>query len=271
MTDKFPETHQHLVDRRVRSFDYIRSAFQEELWFTLKQFLYDLDDLSLRSTLRPEIVALKHTTANKAVGIFSFELRYALSTNRVYNLSIPIANTPPASRILLKPPTTLNIPFHSFMDLPLPFSPNANEAFATCHLRTMTSTEFLQDGEWAGYYCFNGLRNQENVHFDPPMTGIRFVACEHDTEPKRLFLVAAGIDSVGSFHLQGDIDSETGKVMIMKQYSNGDHWSWAWHCLMTPFGIVGSWGSREWGGWLWLWKTDWLGADRGSLPLPMEV
>jgi hypothetical protein len=238
-----------------------RSTFRKQLVDILKHLLYDSAVEPFLFTNSPGTVALEHATANKALSIFSFELRSALLGNFVHNTSN--TNTAPTPRTLLQPPSTLDIPFLSFMDLPLPFSPNVAKIFGTCHLHTMTSPEFLEDGEWAGYYCFS-IPRADNVHFDPPMSRIRFVTSRHSADSRTLGLSADGIDSVGSFHLQGEINSETGRVIIRKEYNHGVPWAWDWFSIMTPFGIVGSWGRQDWGGWFWLWKTSWSGGDQGS-------
>jgi hypothetical protein len=257
----FPETEQHLAPSS-RIVPMPRAFSTEERIRILRHPLYNSFEAQSISAHSPEIVALKHTIANRAVGVFSFDLRCALLGNRVHNFGN--LNAHPVSRTLLQPPTTIEFPFLAFMNLPLPFSPNAIENFGTCHLSTMTSPAFIEDGEWAGYYC-SSIPRADNVHFDPPMTGIRFVTSSRAYDPRKSGLSADGIDGIGAFHLQGEIDSDTGRILMRKQYSVGRGWGWDWFSMMTPFGIVGSWGSSASGGWFWLWKTKWQDGDQGSI------
>ena len=132
--------------------------------------------------------------------------------------------------------------------------------FPSCHLAKMTTVDFLQDGEWTGFYSmsFSPRRGRgESVYFDPPMHSIRFVAyAQCGGDPTVLTLQGTGEDAVGAFDLEGKLAPETGNINLRKTYSGGDP-VWDWVCVMTPVGIVGSWGEGEFGGWIWLWKTGW--------------
>ena len=127
----------------------------------------------------------------------------------------------------------------------------------------MTSAAFLSAGEWVGYYCYGAAR----LRFDAPMRGIRFTAHEHNENGTvKLSATGAG-DGVGGFGLYGEVVRESGRVLLTKRYTNhGTVWDWC--AVMTPCGIVGSWGRRSlgvgFGGWLWLWKAEW-GEQRGGI------
>jgi hypothetical protein len=200
----------------------------------------------------PEQTVAKQTHANKAVSIFSVNLRYAITNGDIHVLGRGNLSSLATS---IMPPFTHDIPFPSFMNLAPPFSPDAAARLSTCHLSTMTSPEFLEDGEWAGYYCFFPRAN--TIHFDPPMSGIRFSTSRAAADPRRLSLASDGVDGVGPFHLSGEVDPETRSIVMTKRYHG---FGWNWYCVMTPYGIVGSWGEEFWGGWLWLWKTSWVGG-----------
>lgn len=152
-------------------------------------------------------------------------------------------------------PTAADIDFHSMRDLPPPFCPYAPRAMESRHLPMMTSKRFLEDGEWTGLYCCS-LGRGRPISWDPPMRGIHFTTRIDPDAPGKIFLAGSGTDRVGSFMLEGCLHSEDGLCTMSKEY--GPHHRWFWDAYMTPFGIVGTWGSFEWGGWVWLWKASWL-------------
>jgi hypothetical protein len=152
------------------------------------------------------------------------------------------------------PPSPGKMPLWTLMGLPMPFS--AVHSLDDGFLKTMTSTSFLQDGEWVGYYS-TGLVLGERVRFDPPMQGIRFRAIPEASHifPDHVELQADGLDNVGRFSLSGFVQ-EDGTASFIKTYAAG--FSWEWDAQMTPFGIIGAWGrnSREFGNF-WIWKKEW--------------
>ena len=162
-------------------------------------------------------------------------------------------------------PTWQDIPFHTFMQLPKMFGPNAAKDFALCHLAKMTTSEFLADGEWRGFYSVPN----STAKYDPPMHGIKFSAkdlspagpIERIAGPVEL-IAMDGRDGVGAFSLVGTVSKSNGWVDLRKEYKNlagttGGSLSWNWYGVMTPFGIVCNWGAPGWGGWVWLWKAKW--------------
>ena len=154
-------------------------------------------------------------------------------------------------------PSFSTIPFHDLLDLPLPFEPFAAERLRYCHQPKMTSEDFLEDGEWVGCHCKSYYLNSQ-VDIDPPMVGIHFVVERSgDGTPA---LEAHGSDAVGNFDLRGFLDQQTSEIRIVKQYTSGPNTRtrWGWEGFMTPFGIAGYWGTRGYGGWVWLWKRHWV-------------
>ncbi|KAK6502525.1 hypothetical protein TWF506_003106 [Arthrobotrys conoides] len=77
---------------------------------------------------------------------------------------------------------------------------------------------------------------------------------------------ATGKDGLGDFVLWGKFYPKTGKVQLTKAYYKGlePGTMWNWTTFMTPFGIVGRWGDRGFGGYVWLWKDDWYGPVEGN-------
>jgi hypothetical protein len=246
-------THQNILDARA-----VPETIRQRLLGALRQPLYASAGSTLSSTSHSaKELAARQRGANAALGMFHFELCRALAINsiRIHN---NFTYNPAASTAFLPPPSSFDIPFLSFMDLPLPFSSDAAKEFGLCHLRTMTRPEFLEDGEWAGYYCYSSPTPRV-IDFDAPMLGIRFVTRRSNVNSTTLGLSAAGVDSIGGFSLHGEIDVESGVATMRKQYVTGT--AWDWHCVMTPFGIVGSWGRQRFGGWFWLWKANWASRN----------
>ena len=102
-------------------------------------------------------------------------------------------------------PTATSIPFCSVMDLPLAFFPNATLELASCHLAKMTTADFLEDGEWAGFHSWF-YSPGHCVVFDPPMHGIQFFAIG----------VWYEMDGMWAFDLQGHLIPGTGRIILKK-------------------------------------------------------
>lgn len=228
---------------------------RNELLLVFKLPLYNYAEAPLVSPENQEMVITKHATANRAAGIFNRELQTAMHANRIPTFR----NVPAVPAASVVPPAVSNIPLFSVMDAPSPFPSKADGTFGMRHLRLMTSCKFLEEGEWAGYYCYSrDLRGTDanlQVHFDQPMHGIRFSTSTQIDDPTTLEVYATGMDDLDGFHLTGEISSQTGRVILRKRYAHGVVWDY--FGLMTPFGIVGSWGRDSWGGWFWLWPVAW--------------
>ncbi|KAL9579461.1 MAG: hypothetical protein Q9212_005095 [Teloschistes hypoglaucus] len=153
-------------------------------------------------------------------------------------------------------PTTESIDFHHLMDIPLPFTTDATARFQYCHLPKMTSKHFLEDGEWAGVYYAHTRNGSNFPRFAPPMRNVRFQANLDPAQPRFVILEAGGRNALGEFSLQGRMEKESGQMTLKQVYTGGTP-KWDWTCMMTPFGIVGSWGDRrQFRGWAWLWKVQ---------------
>ncbi len=152
----------------------------------------------------------------------------------------------------LPPPSPARMPLLSLLDLSVPFS--SRGLSRARYLPMMTAPAFLEAGEWVGYYSYS--LNLDVARFDPPMKGIRFTVTRDPlSHPGTLGLSAPGTDNVGHFSLRGAID-QSGIVRIRKFYAAG--FQWDWDGRMTPFGIVGAWGTgRSKHGHFWLWKREW--------------
>ena len=112
----------------------------------------------------------------------------------------------------------------------------------------MATADFLEDGQWARYY-FTNSRLRSYQHPQTPIDEMRFVATRESDSARTLNLHSTGTDGTGAFDLDGTLFQETGQILLMKRYVGGQVWSSAG--IMTPMGIVGSWGSIFFGGWMW--------------------
>ncbi|KAL8902420.1 MAG: hypothetical protein Q9207_004728 [Kuettlingeria erythrocarpa] len=163
-------------------------------------------------------------------------------------------------------PNSHSIPFPEFMGLPLPFT--NDDSMATCHLRKMVHTSFLEDGsEWGGYYSLPTSPFRQattEVEFDPPMHNIRFTAEWLNNNVILGIDGTGGRDGVGAFTLRGRIAADTGVLTMEKIYVNhGPRWWWVG--FLTPFGIIASWcgDTDAWGGWSIV--PPWIGGLRSAL------
>ena len=117
---------------------------------------------------------------------------------------------------------------------------------------------FTSGDRWAGYYTSSSM----NL-LDPPMF-FEFNLVpppEEDGDSNKMYFCGEGADSVGSFLLEGSADTHTGMVTARKTYV-GANW-WRWNGFITPFGMVGVWGTgvRAYG-WWWIWPQEW--SERSS-------
>ena len=230
---------------------------RRKLFHSIAEPLWGSPNSDPMSTNTPEIPMEKHVQALMAVWMLAIFLREVTNLTR-----LPLIN--PRLLRTLQVPSTRHIPCLSMMDLPLPFCADATKLFTKCHLPKITSEAFFSDGEeWVGYYSYG---TEESMRWDPQMHDIRFEVDRKDDSSEYINLHATGKDYVGTFNLDGLIWRQTGKAAFTKCY----HWrhSWYWNCIITPFGIVGTWGGGHLmggrvGGWLWLWKASW--SDSGHL------
>lgn len=200
------------------------------------------DDSSHFSVYRPKVLMQRRIQALVTVGLFSVILRNYLEALRHRSLCRGDDFFPMIA------PTSNSIPFSSMMDLPLPFSPTATIDLPSCHMAKMTTAEFIEDGEWAGYYCTTSQLHSYQ-YFQTPLYGVRFVATGEGDSASTLNLQGTGNDGTGVFDLDGTFFQETGQIVLTKEYVGGQVWTLVG--IMTPMGIVGSWGSSDYGGWLW--------------------
>ncbi|KAK6352512.1 hypothetical protein TWF730_009336 [Orbilia blumenaviensis] len=184
-------------------------------------------------------------------------------------------------------PLGTEIPFESFMNLPLPFKHEPID-FLTCHLKKMTSREFLEEGLWMG------IEGDERLlYFDPAMIDVKLTLISREVQTngnlslaegdrleqgnehatwvlggrngmKYPVLRGSGIDKRGPFDLYGRLSLPTARIKLTKTYRS-DKLKIYWTCYMTPFGIFGRWSSRHTradSGYIWLWKEDWCSDSR---------
>ncbi|KAL8685055.1 MAG: hypothetical protein Q9218_007999, partial [Villophora microphyllina] len=116
-------------------------------------------------------------------------------------------------------PTTESIHFHHLMDMPLPFATDAAARLPYCHLPIMISKSFLEDGEWAGFYCTSF--GSQSPHFDSPMRNIHFQVDDFGSTRHTLIIQANGVDSVGEFTLLGRMATDIGNMQFSKTYTGG--------------------------------------------------
>ena len=161
------------------------------------------------------------------------------------------------------------IPFTTFIHPPDPFAPAIEwldpDLMLLSHVSGMTEPAFLNDGEWVG---FRVDTQQDEDDVGPRLQNVHFQA----TATIWTVHLAAqdGREGDEPFTLQGDIDRSSGRVRMQQQFTTGDTDLWLWAGFITPFGMLGTWGTQYWGlphfmGWFWLWKKAWeSGAEEAS-------
>jgi len=131
------------------------------------------------------------------------------------------------------------------------------------HLEDMTSVQFIEEGEWAGFEALppfalralNGYKN-ERVIFDEATRGLRFKTSPSSVNPNILVLRSneqrhrCGYED---WYFTGTVMKDTG-VIVMSKIGLQSHLRFWWKGLMTPFGILCSGAIQS---WFWLWKEDW--------------
>lgn len=297
-----------IADSKARSWRYLPRLKRNETPYTCTEahfrwaphlaalghpFVQDLDvtvyitELEALHMTRPQLRAQKYMLHGSLLSHFQHVDNFSASTLTPLdmsdtpdhdfttpdhlNLVISLARWQAQTRLrdsVRLPPSIDRIPFAKIVIDPItPFTPGLN--FDSRFLKCLTTREFIEDGEWLGYYSFNTtLRHQPG--FDPPMERIRFrvtdsatsiITLEDGSEPipgqvSAWHVSSTGVDNVGDFHLEGQIHAD-GRVMLSKRYDQG--FGWGWEAKMTPFGIMGFWGPEEGAryGYVWLWKKEW--------------
>ena len=115
----------------------------------------------------------------------------------------------------------------------------------------MTNSEFLEEGEWIGLSTKASDFTDRNISVRP-IGRLRFQTSRHLQRPDILRLYTCKIKKP-DLVIEGLIHQPTGVAVLILNHTNiiGRQW----HCLMTPFGFVGTWKeSSGCGGWIWLWK-----------------
>lgn len=244
---------------------------REPLLHTADWLFVDPDDPEIAAADVTKLATQLHTLANKAVALFSMELRSALAASRV-------ANSDPTG--LARPPSAFDIPFQSFIKLPKPFTQGCAEAFSTCHLSVMASPSFFEDGEWTGYFSFTGKMGREGTwqenptdYFDgiggetnrtwlalsnPPLPftierSVRFQVVR--TVHPHSFVVRSNYfhSQIWTHIMEMTVETQTGLISIDHHNHLGAPLG-AIQAVITPFGIIS--GLTE-DVWFWLWKKNW--------------
>ena len=245
------------------------------------------------SSMRAKVMCA-HGLASGATVAISHQVAYCYQEHQNFHTASP--NTPLPEyhsfqdAVIPRPPSA--IPFQSLLRLPAPFPPARSDAGpppATCHLAALTAPAFLADGAWTGYQLAHlGLphpddRAPHELRFDardgdgPLVAGVpawpsgRPRPADRGRAPGSVAVWGRGRLGGGSFVVTGTLCRDTGWVHLRRSRDDGRaaHYTG----VMTPFGIVGTWGVTTpgvpgkglWGegetrGWFWLFKESWTRA-----------
>jgi len=203
--------------------------------------------------------------AYKALPLIFYELIIAIANNTVYvptyPTHLPGTQTPfppqPARPPNHYPPTAIQIPFTSLIDMPLPFSSEGGRSFSTAHLPTMTDPSFFSEGTWAGYSLSVFQMDDESSigTFDTPLSDLKFQtrASPNDSNIVDIWCEKICDGGLAPFRFRGTLRRDSGRIALI-QCCVSAYIDITFEAVMTPFGIVGSWTQGQ---WLWLWKSEW--------------
>jgi hypothetical protein len=104
---------------------------------------------------------------------------------------------------------------------------------------------------WAGFdYGISSMNDKPmflNLYLAPPPSA--------DAAVNKVYFRGEGVDGVGSFALEGACETETGVVIAVKRYNI--YLEFEWRGVITPFGMVGVYGTTGPFGWWWIWPQEW--------------
>ncbi|KAH8984377.1 hypothetical protein EDB86DRAFT_2963399 [Lactarius hatsudake] len=122
----------------------------------------------------------------------------------------------------------------------------------------LTGLSSASGQRWVGYYTTEVM----DERYEPPMFFKLYLA-PPTAGANKVYFRGDGADRVGLFTLEGSSDTQTGVVIARKTYV-GAHW-WDWRGVITPFGMVGVWGTERRNlGWWWVWPQVW--SERSLAP-----
>ncbi|KAH9063575.1 hypothetical protein EDB87DRAFT_1602392 [Lactarius vividus] len=124
----------------------------------------------------------------------------------------------------------------------------------------LTGLSSASGQRWGGYYTDEGVD-------EPPMFFKLYSAPPPATDAgaNKVYFHGDGADRVGLFTLEGSSDTQTGVVIARKTYVGAHRWDW--RGVITPFGMVGVWGTETQNfGWWWVWPQEW--SERSPAPQP---
>lgn len=190
---------------------------------------------------------------------------------------------------VVKPPAAREInmlPLNCSYSMPLPFhkmtqrqivsgNPSNWEAWNDAHVAAMCMPLQLKNSKWEGYYLDqrDGSISDGRTGFSPIADVTIKRAFEEVPDPlspamfgglrrTRLEVKGHGRDPHGRFELRGTIEQK-GQILMRADYV-GRQEHWYWQASMTPFGMFGTWGTRDGfhanvvaAGAVWLWRKEW--------------
>ncbi|KAF2094982.1 hypothetical protein NA57DRAFT_80147 [Rhizodiscina lignyota] len=222
-----PPSFARITDSRTTGLNILGSLWEEEWdWET-----------GLRSW-PPEDQGM-HVKALKALGVLGVELKSAVHTGKLKPIDTTVNGPPDATnpmnvsipiRILT---SVIDIPFAEFMNLPVPFDRASADQLRRCHLSTMTTNEFIQDGTWTGIIYWPGAFQY--------LLPFELSTIPDDADADVLELKS---DRVFSLSLNGyfriTLRKSSGVALISFEKSANDRFPLPWQGVLTPFGFIGS-------------------------------
>lgn len=98
-----------------------------------------------------------------------------------------------------------------------------------------------------------------------------YFAPTNQKAPSTSFVLNGFPDSTGAFNIEMTLGDATVKGELLKRYHDPEVMNLPFQGVITPFGIVGTFGNGERGStrqahWLWLWRSEWVPAQWTRTP-----
>jgi len=185
--------------------------------------------------------SLMFSLAYKGFRAFFYELRVSLRRGEIFNRNLQHPLLVAFYANLPWPPTPQSIPLASSIAVHEPFSTNTANMFTTANLPSIATAEFMDAGEWVGYYYCGPSERDGSDRFGVPIRGIKFTTVLDEADSSVLVFRSNGghHDKMRIFDIRGRLYTSFCKVDLVKWSTSALGSLIAFLAVLTPFGIIG--------------------------------